>query len=137
MSANYCCENKCFEIPRSQVDGIACNRCYSFSYCVCYCEIIQKKMEIFIQKILKKAKELQTLTNTMIGVKIYNGAGYVSTHCSYIKKEEEENTEIKNIFYLYHDNLEYIPDISLEPNEYTIIVSKTFESKIYVLDLKK
>ena len=34
----YCCEKKCFEEPRDQVDGLACFVCKSFSFCICRCE---------------------------------------------------------------------------------------------------
>lgn len=134
MAKNYCCDDKCFEIPTSQVDGLACDRCYSYSYCVCYCSIIEKKMKIFTNKIFKKAKELQELTNTIIGIKIFNGSGYVATNCRYLRIDEENEEEKKNLFYMYNDSIDYIPRISLEPNDQTIIVTKTFESKIYVLD---
>lgn len=132
MSISYCCENKCFETPKSQVDGLACTRCASYCYCVCNCKIIQDKMEVFTNKILKKAKDLQILTDSMIGVKIFKGYGYVATNCRYLPLDEIEET--KNLFYMYHDCLEYIPEISLEPNEHTIAITKTFESKVYVLN---
>lgn len=36
-SSDYCCSKKCFEIPKDQVDGRACNKCQAFSYCICDC----------------------------------------------------------------------------------------------------
>lgn len=33
----YCCEQKCFQIPGTRVDGLACRKCRSLSYCHCKC----------------------------------------------------------------------------------------------------
>lgn len=36
-SKKKCCHKKCFTIPSTQVDGIACKICESFSFCKCNC----------------------------------------------------------------------------------------------------
>lgn len=41
----YCCDKKCFEAPRCQVDGIACERCQSLSFCRCLCKTHMDKQE--------------------------------------------------------------------------------------------
>lgn len=38
----YCCELKCFELPKTEVDGRACKICMYFCYCVCKCITFQK-----------------------------------------------------------------------------------------------
>lgn len=34
----YCCEKRCYPQPMTQVDGMACTKCRSFSFCVCMCK---------------------------------------------------------------------------------------------------
>ena len=41
----YCCKEKCFKIPSTTVDGIACTKCESCSYCQCRCKTFVKEME--------------------------------------------------------------------------------------------
>lgn len=41
--SNCCCEMRCFRIPNLQVDGIACEKCCNFSYCICRCASFQLK----------------------------------------------------------------------------------------------
>lgn len=36
-ASEYCCKMRCFKIPECQVDGVACRKCRSFSYCTCRC----------------------------------------------------------------------------------------------------
>lgn len=36
--AIWCCAMKCFVVPDDQVDGMACHKCKSYSYCVCRCD---------------------------------------------------------------------------------------------------
>ena len=33
----YCCNLKCFVVPRDHVDGMACKICKSYCYCRCRC----------------------------------------------------------------------------------------------------
>lgn len=33
----YCCLKKCFIQPNIQVDGLACDKCWSFNCCHCNC----------------------------------------------------------------------------------------------------
>lgn len=33
----YCCKEKCFPVTGTQVDGLACFKCESFSFCKCRC----------------------------------------------------------------------------------------------------
>jgi hypothetical protein len=33
----FCCDKLCFPRPSSQVDGLACNKCRSYGYCLCNC----------------------------------------------------------------------------------------------------
>ena len=37
MQVKYCCQEKCFNIPNEQVDGLACWKCYSYNFCRCRC----------------------------------------------------------------------------------------------------
>lgn len=39
----YCCKLECFKEPRCQVDGMACSKCRSFSYCKCKCKSYKPK----------------------------------------------------------------------------------------------
>lgn len=41
----YCCEDKCFSLPRTHVDGIACRKCERFSYCMCRCTTFKKNLQ--------------------------------------------------------------------------------------------
>lgn len=43
MSAYYCCEYECFEVPQDQVDGMACKTCEAFSFCHCKCRSYAQK----------------------------------------------------------------------------------------------
>lgn len=36
--SSFCCKLKCFRSPTIQVDGLACRKCFSFSYCKCICK---------------------------------------------------------------------------------------------------
>lgn len=38
VERSFCCRRRCFRAPRTQVDGMACDKCHSFSYCRCLCE---------------------------------------------------------------------------------------------------
>lgn len=33
----YCCDQKCFQVPDTRVDGMACRKCRSLWYCRCRC----------------------------------------------------------------------------------------------------
>lgn len=40
-SPDHCCDSfRCFRAPRELVDGIACTRCFSYSYCRCGCALL-------------------------------------------------------------------------------------------------
>lgn len=36
--SRHCCELRCFRKPDCQVDGVACDICFNYSYCICKCE---------------------------------------------------------------------------------------------------
>lgn len=42
---NWCCESKCFRVPRDQVDGVACSKCGSFGFCQCRCRTFLRNAE--------------------------------------------------------------------------------------------
>ena len=51
----YCCKTKrCFQTPRTQVDGLACGRCLASSYCKCNCETYMKWFAKNENQILKQ-----------------------------------------------------------------------------------
>jgi hypothetical protein len=35
---SYCCKLECLQVPNCQVDGMACQKCRSYSYCRCNCK---------------------------------------------------------------------------------------------------
>lgn len=37
MVDEWCCEKKCFKVPDDQLDGIACDMCGAFNFCMCGC----------------------------------------------------------------------------------------------------
>lgn len=128
----YCCENKCFETPRDQVDGIACTKCYNFCYCICNC--IKTKMQDLINNILEKAKNLAKINQNIIGIKIYNKKGYIITNCI-IPKILYNNSyyEQQNYFFKYDESLVTIPRFSLSKD--IEIVEKTPNSIEYIIKL--
>src|SRR5436190_20892597 len=42
-NVTYCCPDKCFVTPKTQVDGLACRQCGCFSYCKCRCVNFEKR----------------------------------------------------------------------------------------------
>lgn len=48
---DFCCKEKCFKEPRTQVDGQACSVCESFSYCRCMCKTFTKYVYLHKGKI--------------------------------------------------------------------------------------
>lgn len=133
LTGKYCCTDKCFEIPRSQVDGLACTRCNSYCFCVCACKIANAKLQKFTDKILNKAKQLSENNSGLIGIKIYKGKGYVATHCRYFDEYVDDN-DIYNNFYLYDENQTIIPKLSIRETRYNI-VEKTYKSIVYIIDI--
>lgn len=56
----FCCEKKCLIQPDCQVDGLACRKCESFSYCRCKCETYKKDVIKNNKPILRKIVFYQT-----------------------------------------------------------------------------
>lgn len=56
--SEYCYAKKCFEIPCSQVDGVACRRCDHFCYCVCPCETRGPKSSSSLRDLLSEGMKL-------------------------------------------------------------------------------
>lgn len=54
LNKQYCCKWKCFEIPFCQVDGIACMKCESFSYCCCKCKTFMEEKALWRQPNIPK-----------------------------------------------------------------------------------
>nr|QKN89052.1 MAG: polyprotein [Iflaviridae sp.] len=53
---DFCCDKLCFKIPKDQVDGISCEKCLNYSYCVCSClsyrDLEQERVE---QRLFKRS----------------------------------------------------------------------------------
>lgn len=62
-SKSYCCNKKCFKTPSTQVDGIACMKCKSFSYCCCKCQTFQKKIKS--KQLEEKQEKFQYLVSKL------------------------------------------------------------------------
>lgn len=135
MASKYCCNNRCFEVPRCQVDGLACSFCNSYCYCKCKCEEVKKKIINLSNIILKKASNIKN--EGLIGVKIYRGKGYIATNCEKINSPVE--TIYDNYFYLYTNNsMIIVPGIDVNNYKYIDphkLLVKTNKSSIYVFDM--
>lgn len=63
--SSYCCDKKCFEAPDNQVDGIACNKCENFSYCMCKCKSLQQIRPTLLTLRLYRTQHYFTCCNDM------------------------------------------------------------------------
>jgi hypothetical protein len=128
----YCCKHKCFKIPYNY-NELPCNRCNS-NICVCKCSLINLKIQKFVNKILKKAKSMAD--KNLIGIKIINGRGYIVTNCRRLPKNYKNYYNPNELYYLYTDTLDDIPDLNYFDYNSLELVEKTYISKIYYLDME-
>lgn len=138
MSARYCCNNKCFEVPRCQVDGLACSFCNSYCYCTCNCINTKNKIKILSKTILKHASNIKN--EGLLGIKIYRGKGYIATNCEYKANYFNPLIDVYNdYFYLYtNDSMTIVPGVDVNNYEYIDphkLLVKTNKSSIHVFDM--
>lgn len=55
---NYCCDERCFALDRTQVDGIACEKCNHYCYCVCECKTYKRNVRRFKPETLRHNSNL-------------------------------------------------------------------------------
>lgn len=95
LSNKYCCYNQCFEIPRTLVDTVACDRCKAYCYCRCKCITYMKERHfkrrpgiLFLNKLfedlIKEEDELLSDDGAM-----FNNEDVYKIKINYIKIRKE------------------------------------------------
>lgn len=91
----YCCLNKCFEVPRTLVDTIACDRCKSYCYCRCKCITYMKEKYIkrrpgilFLNKLFEELMQEENELISDEGI-MFNNEDVYKIKASYIKNRKE------------------------------------------------
>lgn len=84
-SRRYCCEKKCFPVPRIQVDGMACVKCRAYNFCICNC-ITHINSTLYCCK--RKCFEIPTDQVDGLACSICNFFGYCKCLCETVKRED-------------------------------------------------